>query len=187
MSLPLRCVDLRQGAGNFPSLRVRTAQPTPPQALQVSSPDWAWSHVPDPRRRRQSFSGGGGPSGSGQGGCGCTDPRCGIGTAGSGQISQTPGGLFLPCGYTSPDFQGVVLRKDYDSNKVIFYGPKLHWILGGIPGNRVRHKGVPRHRAGGIQCAMARWQRTELEPPDRRNPGRVRGFNQTNACRSSWR
>ena len=97
-----------------------------PVMLEVSTQEWIWTSFPIPSERasrpialRVSLE------------RGCVDLDSAILCNGlmesprAGETLELPASCFFHAGYTKRDFSGVVLRKDYEPDAIVFYGPKM--------------------------------------------------------------
>jgi len=126
MSQPLQWWIRARGEGTFQVCSVVDGATNTPVAVDVNSSDWTWRRVPI-----QSHPGGhtlGSVIRLERGRVGVDALILGCGEWDSphpGESLELPAVCFFHAGYTSPDFRNVVLRKDYEPDSIVFYGPKL--------------------------------------------------------------
>ena len=126
LDLPLTWLVRARGDGKLAVAAIVDGKTNAPSALEVSSTAWSWHSVAIPvesatRVLTAEFSW---TSGS-------VDLDTASLVAGTwvspapGETVELPAGCFFHAGYTAPDLQSVVLRKDFEPAEAIFYGPSL--------------------------------------------------------------
>ena len=126
MSLPLRWWVRARGEGTLQVASLADGATNAPAAVPVNSPGWTWSQVAIPTQAGSHSLGAIVRLERGRADVDALILGCGDwSTPDPGQSLALPAACFFHAGYTSPDFRGVVLRKDYEPKGIIFYGPKL--------------------------------------------------------------
>lgn len=126
MSEPLWWWICARGDGSLGILSVADGVTNAAAAMDVNAPEWVWRRVPIPTQSGSHRVGAVIRLDRGRADVDGLILKCGDWSGPApGTSLEIPAVCFFHAGYTAPDFQGIVLRKDYDSNGVVFYGPKL--------------------------------------------------------------